>query len=197
MALAQIPVSVAEPVLSKVEQRHLGRLEKRIAAGLQTFREVGAALLEIRDSRLYRETHATFEAYCADRWALPRARAYQLIDSAKVVQALGDPGDLTNEAQARELASLPDSASMQTVWSAAEAQSEKTGKPVTAALIRRVREEVLPTSAPPQPTATERLMQQIVGLAGAHQRWLASKPNVGERNKVKAAIRALLQQLTP
>jgi hypothetical protein len=28
----------------------------------------GTALLEVRDRRLYRETHATFEDYCRERW---------------------------------------------------------------------------------------------------------------------------------
>ena len=84
VAVTEIPVMDLTPS----EKRHLGALEKRIAAGLQTFREVGASLLEIRDSRLYRETHATFEAYCAERWGMNRVRAYQLIDSAKVVNTV-------------------------------------------------------------------------------------------------------------
>lgn len=184
----------AQPVLSKVEQRNLNRLEKAIAGGLQTFREVGAALLEIRDSRLYRETHATFEAYCSERWAMPRSRAYQLIESAKVVDALGDPDGMTNEAQARELSSLGNPAEMKTVWEAAEARAEETNRPVTAALIRRVRGEVLPatTNGPAHDSPTDRLMQDIVRLGNAYQRWKDTKPNVGQRQKVKAALTKLL-----
>lgn len=185
-------------VLSKAEQRTLMRLEKRIAAGLQTFREVGQALLEIRDSRLYRETHATFEAYCQDRWALPRSRAYQLIDSAKVVNALGDPSDLTNEAQARELATLDDPAQMKTVWAAAEQRAEKENRPMTAALIRQVRTEVAPGNGASAfvrtvDTPTERLMASMVRLGQEFTRWRATKPHIGERQKVKAAWKALTE----
>jgi len=191
MALAT-PIPTSD-LLSKGEQRKLGQLERRIAAGLQTFREVGTALLEIRDSRLYRDTHATFEAYCAERWGMPRSRAYQLMDSAKVVATLGDPEDLTNEAQARELAVLDDPEQVKVVWQAVE---EAAGdKPVTAALIRRVRHEVAPdagsafTRVPETPT--DRLMAEMVRLGNSYQRWLESKPKVGERQKVKAAIKAL------
>lgn len=183
--------------LTAGEKRHLGALEKRIASGLQTFREVGAALLEIRDSRLYRETHATFEAYCNERWALPRARAYQLIDSAKVVLALGDPEELTNEAQARELAALPDPSTMKTVWKAAEERAEKENRPVTAALIRQVRTEVTtPDNVAHAETPTDRLMASIGRLVTQHASWKATKPTIGERNRVKAAFGKLLETVS-
>lgn len=197
MALATAPAA-PDTQLSKAEERNLGRLEKRIASGLQTFREVGVALLEIRDSRLYRETHSTFEAYCSERWAMPRSRAYQLIDSAKVVQTLGSPSELANEAQARELASLPSEDVIKTVWAAAETRASETNRPLTAALIRQVREEVAPVGnghAARADTPTDRLMQSIVRLGAEHARWRDSKPNVAQRNKVKAAIKVLLQTL--
>ena len=41
--------------LSAVETGRLAALEQTIERGLQTFVEVGTALLEIRDSRLYRQ----------------------------------------------------------------------------------------------------------------------------------------------
>ena len=44
--------------------------------------ERGQALRNIHDWRLYRETHATFEAYCRDRWNIGRAYAYKLIGCA-------------------------------------------------------------------------------------------------------------------
>ena len=50
----------------------LAECEAVIERGQQTFIEVGQALMEIRDSRLYRETHATFEAYCNERWGWTR-----------------------------------------------------------------------------------------------------------------------------
>lgn len=191
VAVTEIPVMDLTPS----EKRHLGALEKRIAAGLQTFREVGASLLEIRDSRLYRETHATFEAYCAERWGMNRVRAYQLIDSAKVVNVLGDPDELTNESQARELASLtddPDTAKR--VWAEVEARAEEAHKPVTASLIRQVKSEVIPipgTTVIAQQNLTDRLLQDITRLGHSYRRWRSSRPKKDERERVNAAMKAL------
>lgn len=45
--------------LVAAEESRLGELEIRIERGLKTFIEVGTALMEIRESRLYRAAHAT------------------------------------------------------------------------------------------------------------------------------------------
>jgi hypothetical protein len=70
--------------LTAPERQRLAELEAVIERGLDTFAEVGRALLEIRDARLYRETHATFEAYLRERWGMSRQRGYQLMDAARV-----------------------------------------------------------------------------------------------------------------
>ena len=69
---------------------------------------MGCALAKIRDSRLYRETHETFESYCRDRWDMGKAYAYRLIDSAQVQEVLSPMGDITptNERQVRPLTKL-------------------------------------------------------------------------------------------
>lgn len=76
--------------LTAVETGRLAALEQTIERGLQTFVDVGTALLEIRDSRLYRQAFGTFEEYCRERWGIERRRAYQLMDAAQVVGNLGD-----------------------------------------------------------------------------------------------------------
>ncbi|WP_062235822.1 hypothetical protein [Aureimonas sp. N4] len=70
------------------QNSRLAECEKVIEKGLSTFVDVGNALVEIRDDKLYRETHQRFEDYCRDRWDLGRARAYQLIDHARTVAAI-------------------------------------------------------------------------------------------------------------
>lgn len=75
----------APPELTVAECDRLTALEQTIERGLQTFVDVGTALLEIRDSRLYRQTFGTFEEYCRDRWGFTRMRASQLISAAEVV----------------------------------------------------------------------------------------------------------------
>lgn len=68
-------------VLSPTESTRLQKCEAVIEKGLQTFIEVGNALLEIRDSRLYRQDYGTFEDYCRKRWKISRAHAYRLIEA--------------------------------------------------------------------------------------------------------------------
>lgn len=71
------------------EQTRLAYYESIIERGRQTFVEVGTALMEIREARLYREQgFATFEDYCQERWGWGRMRASQLITAAEVVLEL-------------------------------------------------------------------------------------------------------------
>lgn len=87
----------------------LAALEAVIESGIETFVEVGNALLEIRDNPLYREQgYSSFEAYCRARWHWSKTHANRQIDAARVVQNLTPIGvKPQNEAQARELAPLP------------------------------------------------------------------------------------------
>ncbi|MDL2320742.1 hypothetical protein LJC47_00125 [Desulfosarcina sp. OttesenSCG-928-B08] len=75
------PVSVRE-------QKRLDELEAVIYRNFKSFYEVGCALREISLARLYRGTHRNFMEYVKDVWDLARARAYQLIDSADVIDNL-------------------------------------------------------------------------------------------------------------
>jgi hypothetical protein len=93
--------------LTTEEREQLVTCEQTIRRGLGTFVAVGVALMEIRDARLYRQTHLSFETYVQSVLTLSRPRAYQLIDSAGVVQELSTIVDSSrlpqNEGQAREL----------------------------------------------------------------------------------------------
>ena len=99
---------------------------------------VGQALLEIRDARLYRETHGSFEAYLDERWGVSRSRGYQLIDAARVTKALSTGVDLdppANEAQARALVPLAgDEQAMVEAWR--DLRAHHDGR-VTADLVRQ------------------------------------------------------------
>lgn len=76
--------------LSDEEATRLVGLEATIDRGLTTFMEVGSALVEIQDSKLYRATSLSFEQYMMDRFNLNRARGYQLIEAAKVVNQIAE-----------------------------------------------------------------------------------------------------------
>jgi hypothetical protein len=131
--------------LTKDELGEFKRLKKVVADGLESFVDVGNALLAIRDNEYYRENHKTFETFCKSEWDLPRAYAYRLIGSAQVVNSLSPMGDILpdNERQARPLASLePDQQSA--VWRQVidSAPTNSAGEPViTAALVERIVEE--------------------------------------------------------
>ena len=78
-------VVIDETELTENEERDRHRLELRVE---QAFYQAGAALQELRDRRLYRSTHHTFEQYCQDRFGYHRRHSYQLIDAAVVFENL-------------------------------------------------------------------------------------------------------------
>lgn len=120
--------------LSLIEVQRLEVLESVIEAGMQTFVHVGNALLEIRDSRLYRTSHGTFEDYCREKWRFTRMRASQLIAAAEVVGNVNHGLQLpATERQARPLATLPPDAQRE-VW--ATAVETAPGGKVTAAHVQ-------------------------------------------------------------
>src|SRR5512135_1315685 len=93
--------------LTRSESDKLRECETIIDRGLATFVEVGTALLEIRDLRLYRATHGTFELYCRERWGISRVHAHRMIEAARVAENLLPTGNIpANERQARTLAVL-------------------------------------------------------------------------------------------
>ncbi len=118
--------------ITEVDSLRLFELETIIKEGLKTFVEVGNALMEIRDSKMYRETHGTFEDYCKERWNISRPRAYQLISSAKTVYNLSPIGDIlpTNIEQTRPLTKLEPEEQRQ-VWQEA-VETAPNGEPPTA-----------------------------------------------------------------
>jgi hypothetical protein len=115
-------------------QGSLAECEEVIERGLATFIEVGAALLQIRDERLYLETHKTFDDYCRERWDFTDRRARQLMTAAEV----GTIVPVANEAQARELVPLKDDeAGLIAVFRDAQAKAQELGEPLTAERIKK------------------------------------------------------------
>lgn len=125
--------------LTVIEKEELKEFENRIETGLKTFREVGNALMSIRDGRLYRSKFKTFEDYCRERWGFARNYANKMIAAAEVVSNLGTTVPIpTSERQARPLASLPPEQQPE-AWKAATEKAELEQRKVTA---KDVKEEV-------------------------------------------------------
>lgn len=136
----------------------LAECEATIERGVRGYVEAGQALATIREARLYRETHATFEDYCRERWGWNRNRADQLITSAAASLQLEGSGAPTpaNEAQARELVGLPAEEAAHIMRTAAE-----TGQNITARIIRETRVQITQPKETqketPMPAAPSRL----------------------------------------
>lgn len=81
--LAVIPIAP----LTVSEESDRNSLERKVE---RAFYEAGMALMELRDRRLYRSTHATFEEYCRDRFDYTRRRPYQLIEAAQIYDNLSE-----------------------------------------------------------------------------------------------------------
>jgi hypothetical protein len=83
---ATIKVTAVEvPELTEEEHRDRLHLERRVE---RAFFEAGKALAELRDRRLYRSTHKTFEDYCRDRFGHSRQKSNYLIAAADVYENL-------------------------------------------------------------------------------------------------------------
>lgn len=127
-----------KPALSPVQQTELDRLEKIIKGGWKTFLEVGEALALVRDKELYKGKYDSFEDYWRLELGYSRSYAYKLIDSAEVSKQLSPIGDNgskpLNEAQLRELISVPEGKREEAWKSAVKLAGEK---PLTAKIVHK------------------------------------------------------------
>jgi len=101
--------------LTPDEEQERHRLELRVE---KAFTEACFALRSLRDKKLYRSTHSTFENYVLERFGMKRAHAYRLINAAAVVENLSPIGDIlpTNESQCRYLATLSEPVVQRKAW---------------------------------------------------------------------------------
>jgi hypothetical protein len=145
--------AVASAVLTGEEARKLASLEEVIESGVSTFRKIGLALLEIRDTRLYRATHATFDDYLVARWGIHRSHAHRMIEAAKAARVIEsslspDGGQALSpapksERQVRPLTKLTPEGQTQ-AWG--RAVRESGGKQPLAETVERCVDEVARTS---------------------------------------------------
>jgi len=105
--------------LTVIEKTELEELETVIKQDMGAFYRVGCALAKIRDSRLYRQTHDTFEEYCKDRLDMSLNYSERLMISAKVfenIKSLPMGRVPANERQARPLTKLATAEAQREAW---------------------------------------------------------------------------------
>lgn len=126
-----------EITLTSEEKESLQKFEEVIEKNIQSFYEVGYALMQIREHRFYREGFETFEEYCKGRWEFSSRHAERLMLSSKTVEIIRPIGRIpSNEAQARPLAKLPTPELQQEAWKEA-VETAPEGK-VTARHVSRI-----------------------------------------------------------
>lgn len=165
-------MSNLEPAKRAVRDSYIAIVRK----GLDTFYEVGLALMRLNEGRLYVETHDTFEDFCRETFDMSRSYAYRLIAAAKVVdnvKTVSPTGDIpASESQARPLAELPEEEQAE-AWQEAVETAPKSG--VTAEHVAEVVEKRKPSKpAAPKPTVApiwreiEKHINAASNLFGAH-----------------------------
>jgi hypothetical protein len=148
------------------DKKKLAMCEQVIEKGRHFFLEVGCALKTIQIGRLYRETHATFEQYCEEKFDIGRQHAYRLIDATDVVKDLSPTGDTLStkhgiqrvalpatESQARALVKIKDPEKRREAWGEVikAAPLDESGEvKITAKLIEEQVAKVLGVEAKPK-----------------------------------------------
>ncbi|MCP6762129.1 MAG: hypothetical protein NHB32_26040 [Fischerella sp. CENA71] len=132
--------------LTEEEKADRHRLELKIE---RAFYEAGSALNELRERRLYRSTHRTFEEYCRDRFNYSRDTAYLKIAAAvvydniqKFLPTIGRQTPMpTNERQLRDLAKAKLEPKLQAVtW--LQGVEEAGGKVPSGRIIKGIVEQL-------------------------------------------------------
>lgn len=138
--------------LTRKEQNELDECEGVIGSGLDAWIQVGEALADIREKRLYRQTDATFDDYCDRAWQMRPRRAYDLMANVAVAKSLpSSNGDEAiceishTESHLRELGKVPVESRKEVAERAVEiAPTNSKGHPaVTAKVIQQAAAEVI------------------------------------------------------
>jgi site-specific DNA-cytosine methylase len=155
-----VPV-LEDSELSAEEESDRLLLERKVE---RAFYEAGKALKELRDRRLYRSTHKTFEAYCRERFGFSRIAAQYRIAATEVVDNLltigyqnsptedllttGSPILPSTERQVRPLTQL-EPAQQRQVWQ--QAVSEAGGKVPSSRLVKDIVQRIRERTRVPIP----------------------------------------------
>ena len=127
--------------LTQAEKQLKEELEEKVE---QAFYLAGLALKMLRDKRLYRGTHKTFESYCRERFGHSRQKANFLIVAADIYQHLTTNGCQilpANERQIRPLCLLqPDQQTEAWITALKEANRKIPSGRLVRSIVNQIRE---------------------------------------------------------
>jgi hypothetical protein len=167
-ALPEPYTAATDGQLTTREQTDLATCEAALDNLRVAFWAAGKALQVIRDARLYRETHATFEDYVEQRWDMSRPQAYRLIDAWPLAERLSPMGDKLNERQVRELLPLAGRHGQDAAVTVYRTIAETEGVQVTAALVHGA-VSILPGGHFDPAEAAQQIRAYLAGGEAAHQ----------------------------
>jgi len=122
------------------ENTRLRHCEAVIEKSMNSFYEMGVALREIKDSKLYKEGFNTFEEYCSSKWGITRQTGHQYIEASIVYENVSHGLQIlpSNERQVRPLTKLKDPELQQKVWQEVVLESNQSNEPITAKKVEQV-----------------------------------------------------------
>ena len=160
--------------LTAQEKKLLQRCETMVAEGKEKvatgFVEIAEAFHQIREQRLYRETHRSFAAYFHEKWGYGRAHANRLADDGQMIADLSPQGDIlqamTSDAHFRPLSSLQEKEQrIQVIHLAQQWLAWKQEPTVPPALIRSARAFAFPPQdASPPDDESQALVRKFTAI---------------------------------
>jgi hypothetical protein len=142
------PISDLPNTLTHEERESLAKCEAAIETLQFAFWAAGKALQIVRDGRLYRASHPTFDAYVEERWQMSRNYANKLIRTWRIAEALFEyesnglvpigAAKKVNQAQVWELVPAAETWSAQAAADIYRTVLEVDGVPVTAQVLKGV-----------------------------------------------------------
>jgi hypothetical protein len=156
------------------ERLRLEALERRVEEYQASSLLGGRALRDIRDARLYRDTHKTFEDYVEERFDMTRGHAYNLIAAVGAAESLAADGiKVENEFQLRPLVKL-DAEQRTAAWRMADAAAN--GGRVTHRLVKEAVDELTGKKQPVQFAAPKVVGGTAPSRSGAPDAYWAGAP---------------------
>ena len=193
-------IDLAVEPLDRSEKALLAECEATIRENLTQFVEVGLALKRIKDAKLYRASHSSFEGYCLARFDFGLAHGKRLVKAAEVVedlkaqQKMAPDGAIllpTSEIQARELAKVDPAIRAKVLKRASEKAAQAGKKPLNSIFIQQAAAELAPTPATEAKPETQYEPVSYTTDLKVFMDWVAKLKDLAKAGDKKALVSLL------